>query len=89
MPFAVELSVCMGVTGFLWPVLWRVVWIGSASWQLLKGAPTSTSAADPITFFILFDNVCIAPFSSLVFLKFWDTINNFHNSLLCTLSSDK
>ena len=36
MPFAAELSVFMGVSGFMWPILWRVILIVSFSWTLWK-----------------------------------------------------
>ena len=71
MPFVVKLLVCMGVTDFLWPILWRVVWISSASWTLQNGPPLLLLAADPITIFIMFDTVYTPPFVSLVLLIFW------------------
>ena len=40
------------------------------------------SAAEPITFFILFDNVCTAPFPPLVFLKFWEPMKKCHYAFL-------
>ena len=61
-------AVCSGIVIFC-GCCW-VVRIGSASWKFWKRAPTSASVADPITFFIMFDTVCTAPFISLVFWSF-------------------
>ena len=33
MPFAVEYSVCMGIDGCVWTILWKVVNIDSDSWK--------------------------------------------------------
>ena len=44
---------------------------------------------DPITYFIVFDNVCTVPFFSLVFLKFWDSMKKCPPDLLWDLISDK
>ena len=53
-PFAVEMYVCMGVTGCGCSILLRVVRIGYVFWALLKRDPTSASVADPITFLVMF-----------------------------------
>ena len=53
MPWQVALSVRMGEAGWGWISSTRVVRKGPASWALWKAAPTSASAADERTFFIM------------------------------------
>ena len=54
---AVVLSVCIGMGGFLWPVVsneWRA---GIASLQLMRRDPNSTSAAEYMTAFMICEMV--------------------------------
>ena len=53
MPFAVLLSVFIGVAGWGKPNSSEVTLMGAASWAFMKRAPTSASAADAIAFLII------------------------------------
>ena len=46
MPEAVELYVVTGVGGCRWPISFKEVQMGSASFQLKNNVPSSDSAAD-------------------------------------------
>ena len=48
-PTAVELSNCMSVAGWRWPSSRTSVWMSTAFCPLIKVAPISDSAADPMT----------------------------------------
>ena len=60
-PSDVVLSVCMGVGGCLCPISSRAWRAGIASRQLMKRAPSSASAADDMTAFIICATVRTAP----------------------------
>ena len=89
MPCAVELSVCIGVSLWVCPILFEMVRIGSAYWKIWKKDPTSASVPDTIAFFIVLDTVCSMPFVSLVFLKFWGPINKHLPDMIEALIPEK
>ena len=60
-PNAVELSICIGVGGCLCPISSSRCRIGTASRELIYSAPSSASAADDITAFIICATVNTAP----------------------------
>ena len=66
-PLGVKFSIFVGVSGCIWPILLRVVLIAYDYCMLWKRDPTSTYVDFPITFFMVFDTVCNAPFVSLMF----------------------
>ena len=39
--------------------------------EIVKRSPISAFLADPITFIIMFNTMCTAPFVCYVFLKLW------------------
>ena len=49
----VVLSVCTGVGGCLWPISSRAWRAGTASWQFMKRAASSASAAEDMTAFMI------------------------------------
>ena len=53
-PNAVVLSVWIGVDGCLWPISSTVFHAGIACCELIYSAPISASAAEVITFFMMF-----------------------------------
>ena len=60
-PLAVLLSVWTGVGGCGWPSWRSALRSGSESWQLMKMAPISASAAEDMTFLIIEEIVWIGP----------------------------
>ena len=60
-PFAVELSVWIGVRGWGCPISLSVFRIGTAVRALRKRAPSSASAAEDITLRMIFDTFNTAP----------------------------
>ena len=52
-------------------------------------APNSAYAADYITWLIIFDTVCTAPFFSLVFLKLCEPTKKCPYDMMPELSFDK
>ena len=67
-PIAVELSTCIGVGGCSWPISWRAMRIGTASFAARNAAPTSASIADDMTLLMIFARTRAAPFSAGVWL---------------------
>ena len=61
-PYAVELSVLMGVEGWSCPNSSKVVLNMIASWLLTKSALVSASAADAMTFFMMEETTCKGQF---------------------------
>ena len=68
---AVELLTCIGVGGCSWPISWRAMRIGTASFAARNAAPTSASIADDMTSLIIFARTWTAPFSGEVVVGFW------------------
>ena len=66
-PNAVDLSVLIGMGGWMCPNSSKVVLKIMASWPLTKRAPISASAADAITFFMMAQTTCKGPFEGGVF----------------------
>ena len=62
-PIAVEFLTCIGVGGFSWPISWRAMCIGTASFAARNAAPTSASMADDMTVLMIFARTWTAPFS--------------------------
>ena len=60
-PFDVELSVCIGVFDCGCPISSSVFFSGTASFQFMNSVPSSASAADDITDFIIFETFITAP----------------------------
>ena len=60
-PWAVVFSVCIGVGGCSCPIALRACRAGIASLQLMKRAPSSTSAAEDITVLMIWEMVTTAP----------------------------
>ena len=71
-PYAVELYICMGVACRGWPIYSRVNLIGLPDLALWNNPPNYASAADEITFFMMFERVRTEPLDSLVLLKLCD-----------------
>ena len=67
MPFAVEFSFFIGVAGWVCPISYKVVRIGSSYRLLCKRDTDSDSMADTIIYFTMLGTVCTATFVSLVF----------------------
>ena len=61
-PDAVELSVLIGVWGWMCPTSSKVVLKIMDSWPLAKSAPISAFAADVITFFMMAETSYKGPF---------------------------
>ena len=61
MPSAVELPVCMGVGGCLWPSSSNIFRSLTALRALMYSTPVSASAADDMTAFIISAMLWIAP----------------------------
>ena len=59
--FAVELSVCIGVSGWGWPSPMSVCRIETAVFALMNNAPNSASAADDMTALIIWEILRTAP----------------------------
>ena len=53
-PSAVVLSVCIWVSGCLWPIVSNARSAGIAYLQLMKRAPNSASAADDMNAFMIY-----------------------------------
>ena len=74
-PWAVVLSVCIGVGGCLCPISLRECRSGMASLHLMKISPSSASAADDITDLMIWEMVITAPLLSgmgeLLDMKKW------------------
>ena len=62
-PIAVEFSTCIGVGGCSWPISWRAMRIGTASFAARNAASTSASIADDMTALMIFARTWTAPFS--------------------------
>ena len=56
-PIAVELSTCMGMSGWGWPSSSISVRVGTASCTFIQVAPILASAADPMTLDVILDTV--------------------------------
>ena len=56
-PCAVVSSVCIGVSGCVFPIYYRAWYYGMASLQLMKSAPSSPYAADDMTVLMILDIV--------------------------------
>ena len=89
MLYTVELSVCMGVDFCGCPIYSMVNLIGSPDLVPQNNAPTSASAADDITFFMMFERVRTAPLDSLLLLKCFDTKNKFPPAPLLMYISER
>ena len=63
MPLAAELSVFIGVGGWVKPSLWSVVIRSTAVCPLWNIPPTSPSAADATTCLMILHSVWIGPFA--------------------------
>ena len=63
MPSAAELSVFIGVGGWVKPISWSVIIRGTAVFALLNSPHTSVSAADATTGLRILYSVYIGPFS--------------------------
>ena len=61
-PDAVELSVLIGMGGWMCSNSSTVVLYIVASWLLTKSAPISAPPADAITFFMMEQTICKGPF---------------------------
>ena len=61
MPSVVELLVCMGVGGCLWPNSSRIFRSSTALRALIYNAPILASAADDVTAFMILATLWIAP----------------------------
>eukprot|EP00956_Cyclotella_meneghiniana_P040712 scaffold203044_cov46-Cyclotella_meneghiniana.AAC.1 len=61
MPSAVELSVCMGVGGCLWPISSNIFRSSTALRALIYNPPVSVSAADDMTALIISATLWMAP----------------------------
>ena len=74
-PYAVELSVWIGVRGWGCPISRRVILVGTAVFALRKSAPNSALAADDITVRMICEMLSTAPllggFSLLFERKWW------------------
>ena len=62
-PSAAELSVFIGVGGWVKPSLWSVILRGNAVRPLCNSTPTSDSAADATTCLRILHSVWIGPFA--------------------------
>jgi hypothetical protein len=62
-PNTVELSVCRGVGGFVWPSSVSVTLSGAPLWALWKHAPTSDYVAEANTFLITAATLSMDPLS--------------------------
>ena len=60
-PKAVVLLVCIGVGGWLCPMISSACRAGIASLQFMKRAPSLASAAEDITALMIWDKVSVAP----------------------------
>ena len=60
-PNAVELSVCINISGWGWPSSVSVCLMGAMNFALMYNAPSSASAADDMTAFITYAELWIAP----------------------------
>ena len=60
-PFAVEISVCISVFSCGCPSSSSIFLVGTASFQFIKSLPSSASAADDITAFIIHETFITAP----------------------------
>ncbi len=58
---AVELSVCRGVAGCLWPSLWRMMQMYFASWVMMYNAASLASVAFAMTCLMMWAIFKIAP----------------------------
>ena len=91
MPLAVEFPVCTGVAGCLYPRSCRVLQITTALVQLVNRDLSSSLAAYPRTFFIIWLITKIATFGRSLLLGFLQFKNERHRrhwsllvgSLLC------
>ena len=63
MPSVTELSVLIGVVGWLKPSLWSVMRRVTADWPLWNSPPTYASATDSTMYFRILHSVWICPFS--------------------------
>ena len=63
MPLAAELSVFIGVCGWLKPSSWSVIFRGTNVFPLCNSPPTSASAADATTCLRILHSVWIGPFA--------------------------
>ena len=71
-PYAEDLYICIGVACRGWPIYSRVTLIGLPDLALWNNPPNYASAADEITFFMMFERVRTEPLDSLVLLKLCD-----------------
>ena len=67
-PNAVVLSMWNGVAGWGWPSSVRISHTIFACFAFKNNAPSSASAADDTTCFIITHNECIGPFKNIGFL---------------------
>ena len=63
MPLAAELSVFIGVCGWLKPSSWSVIIRGAAVCPLWNSPPASASSADATKCLNILNFVCIGPFA--------------------------
>ena len=86
--FAVELSVCIGVSGWGWPSLTSVCRIETAVFALMNSAPNSASAADDMTaLIIIWEILRTAPLLRGMFS--FPAMNMWPPARLRALASDK
>ena len=71
MLYVVEVPVCMGMAACGRPIFSRVVIIVSPALVLWSNAPTSTSAADNVTFFITLEMLRMNTLVYFVLLKYF------------------
>ncbi len=85
--FAVELSVCIGVSGWGWPSSASVCRIETAIFALMNSAPNSASAADDMTALIIWEILSTAPLLRGMFS--FPAMNMWPPARLRALGSDK
>ena len=86
-PSAVVLSVCIGVGGYLWLIVFNSWRDGIASLQFMKRAPNSASAADDMTALMICEMVRTDPlFCGTAKLS---DMKKFPPALLLTFDSDR
>ena len=86
-PFAVELSVCIGFFGCGCPSSSSVFLAETASFQFMNSAPSSASAADDISAFIICATFITAPLFAASSLG--ADMNQWSPALLLAFDSDK
>ena len=86
-PFAVDLSVCIGVFGCRCPSSSSVFLAGTTSLQFINSAPSSASAADDITAFIIRETFITAPLFAGIYS--FPAMNQFPPALILAFDSDK